>query len=77
LVQNILNIEQIIDDSKALTIVPKKGFWPLILYYDPYWKEYNFQTLFYGIPRPYFMCSYKKIIQTKLTSANRKFAPKF
>jgi hypothetical protein len=78
LLQNILNIEQIIDDdSKTGTIVQKKGFWPLGLYYDPYWKEYNFPTLFYGIPRPYFMCSYQKIIQAELTSANRKFAPKF
>jgi hypothetical protein len=78
LVQNILNIEQIIDDDlKTLTIVPKKGFWPLGLYYDLYSKEYNFPTLFYGIPRPYFMCSYQKKIQVELTSANRKFAPKF
>jgi hypothetical protein len=49
LVQNILNLEQIIDDdSKTLIIVPREGFQPLGLFCDPYSKEYNFPTLFYG-----------------------------
>ncbi len=44
-----LNLEQIIvDDSKTLTIAPREGFQPLGLFCDPYSKEYNFPTLFYG-----------------------------
>jgi hypothetical protein len=74
LVPNILNLERTIDDdSKTLTISPKKGFQPLKLFYDPYSEEYNFPTLFYGNPRPSFTCSYQKIVEFELTNVNRIF----
>jgi hypothetical protein len=56
LVQNILNLEQIIDDdSKNLTIAPREGFQSLGLFCDPYSKEYNFPTFFYGNAIPYIL----------------------
>ncbi len=70
-----MHFKQIIDDdSKTLTIALAKGFQPLGLSLDPYWKEYNFPMLFHGNPSPSFTCSYQKIVQVELTNVNKKFA---
>jgi hypothetical protein len=37
-------------------------------------KKKNFPTLFFEHEKPSFDCSYQKIVQVELTSANRKFA---
>ncbi len=75
LIQNILNVEQIIDDNdKYVTITPCEGFWPLWLFHDTHSEKYNFLTLFLGHARPSLTCSYRKIVQAKLTNTNRKFA---
>ncbi len=37
LVQNILIVEHIVDDNdKFITIAPRKGFWPLGLFWNAY-----------------------------------------
>jgi hypothetical protein len=44
------------------------------LFHDTHSLEYNFLTLFFGHARPFLTCSYRKIVQAKLSNTNRKFA---
>jgi hypothetical protein len=75
LIQDILKHEQIIDGNcKSLTIACGKGFQPLGLFSDKHFKKITFQLFFLEHERPSFNRSYQKIIQAKLTSANKKFA---